>query len=162
MCSGQTSPQARRTRIRTAAPQGQTGPHSLGAVRLQRLDLGHGDVLGRGLQLGLGDGLGNLVGDGLLEDLLDDGLFGQLLDAVVLDPPWGGRGYDRGRTTFADLGLDLPRILAAYSGPLRLKLPRSFAREQLPGFAFEELVDERGVVKMLLASRGARGSSSAE
>ena len=83
-------------------------------------------------------------------------------DAVVLDPPWGGRGYDRGRTTFADLGLDLPRILAAYSGPLRLKLPRSFAREQLPGFAFEELVDERGVVKMLLASRGARGSSSAE
>jgi hypothetical protein len=39
---------------------------------------------------------------------------------------------------------------------VRIKLPKSFAREELPDFTFEELVDERGVVKMLLASRAAR------
>jgi len=75
-------------------------------------------------------------------------------DAVVLDPPWGGRDYDRERVTLRDLGLDLLPLVLAYGGPLRIKLPRSFARDELPGFTFEELADERGVVKMLLASRG--------
>jgi trimethylguanosine synthase len=78
-------------------------------------------------------------------------------DAVVLDPPWGGRDYDRSRTTLADLGLDLERVLASCRGAVRLKLPKSFVRDELPGFAFEELVDERGIVKMLLASRGPAG-----
>ena len=74
-------------------------------------------------------------------------------DGIVLDPPWGGRGYDRERTTLDDLGLDLRPILSAFDGPMRLKLPRSFAPEELPGFVLEPLRDERGVVKMLLASR---------
>jgi len=76
-------------------------------------------------------------------------------DAIVIDPPWGGRDYDRTRTTIEDLGLDLRRVLAHHGGAVRLKLPKSFVREELPDFSFEELVDERGVVKMLLASRGA-------
>ncbi len=75
-------------------------------------------------------------------------------DAVVLDPPWGGRDYDKERVTLRDLGLDLLPLVLAYRGPLRIKLPRSFARDELPGFSYEELADERGVVKMLLASRG--------
>lgn len=75
-------------------------------------------------------------------------------DAVVLDPPWGGRDYDRGRLSLRDLGLDLRPLVLAYRGPLRIKLPRSFAKDELPGFRFDELADERGVVKMLLASRG--------
>lgn len=78
-------------------------------------------------------------------------------DAVVLDPPWGGRDYDRARTTLDDLGLDVRRVLAACRGSVRLKLPKSFVREELPGFVFEVLADERGVVKMLLASRGPEG-----
>jgi 16S rRNA G966 N2-methylase RsmD len=84
-------------------------------------------------------------------------LAAERFDAVVIDPPWGGRDYDRARTTLADLGLDVRRVLAACRGAVRLKLPRSFAREELPGFVFEELADERGVVKMLLASRGPAG-----
>jgi 16S rRNA G966 N2-methylase RsmD len=81
-------------------------------------------------------------------------LAAERFDALVLDPPWGGRDYDRARTTLADLGLDVRRVLAACEGEVRLKLPKSFAREELPGFVFEELVDERGVSKMLLATRG--------
>jgi 23S rRNA G2445 N2-methylase RlmL len=84
-------------------------------------------------------------------------LAAERFDAVVIDPPWGGRDYDRARTTLADLGLDVRRVLAACRGAVRLKLPRSFAREELPDFVFEELADERGVVKMLLASRGPAG-----
>jgi len=75
-------------------------------------------------------------------------------DAVVLDPPWGGRDYDKDRVTLRALGLDLLPLVLAYRGPLRIKLPRSFAKDELPGFSYEELADERGVVKMLLASRG--------
>ncbi|GAB4202100.1 MAG: hypothetical protein OHK0013_14950 [Sandaracinaceae bacterium] len=82
-----------------------------------------------------------------------DVLARERFDAVVLDPPWGGRDYDRERVGLADLGLDLPALIALQPGPLRIKLPKSFAREQLPGFDFEELRDERGVLKALLASR---------
>jgi trimethylguanosine synthase len=74
-------------------------------------------------------------------------------DAVVLDPPWGGRDYDHARVGLSDLGLDLRALIDLHAGPLRIKLPKSFAREQLPDFDFEELRDERGVVKMLLATR---------
>jgi trimethylguanosine synthase len=76
-------------------------------------------------------------------------------DAVVLDPPWGGRDYDRTQVGLADLGLDVLGVLAPHRGVARLKLPRSFARDALPGWTFEELHDERGVLKMLLASRPA-------
>lgn len=77
-------------------------------------------------------------------------------DAIVIDPPWGGRDYDRARVGIDGLSIDLHRVLRAHRGIVRLKLPKSFAREELPDFHFEELVDERGVVKMLLASRDAR------
>jgi trimethylguanosine synthase len=74
-------------------------------------------------------------------------------DAVVLDPPWGGRDYDRARVGLADLGLDL-RPFFALPAALVLKLPRSFDVSELPpGFVVEALVDDRGVLKMLLARR---------
>ena len=83
-----------------------------------------------------------------------DVLAKERFDAVVLDPPWGGRDYDRERVGLTDLGLELRPLLALHAGPMRLKLPKSFAREELPGFDFEELRDERGVTKLLLARRG--------
>ncbi len=74
-------------------------------------------------------------------------------DALVIDPPWGGRDYDRARVTQAELGmpiaplLDLPRVV--------LKLPRSFDVATLPTtFVVEALRDDRGVLKMLVARRG--------
>lgn len=78
-------------------------------------------------------------------------------DLLVLDPPWGGRGYDRERVAIEDLGLDLAMVLARFTGPVVLKLPRSFDPATLPGIGWtlEALVDERGLVKMLIARRSA-------
>ena len=80
-------------------------------------------------------------------------------DLLVLDPPWGGRGYDRERVAIEDLGLDLAKVLARFDGPVVLKLPRSFDPATLPGigWALEALVDERGLLKMLIARRSAAG-----
>lgn len=77
-------------------------------------------------------------------------------DLLVLDPPWGGRGYDRERVTLGDLGLDVASALARFRGRVVLKLPRSFDPSTLPGedWSVEGLVDERGVLKMLIARRG--------
>ena len=75
-------------------------------------------------------------------------------DLLVLDPPWGGRGYDRERVTLDGLGLDVASVLARFSGPVVLKLPRSFDVATLPGeWTIEPLVDERGILKMLIARR---------
>lgn len=75
-------------------------------------------------------------------------------DLLVLDPPWGGRDYDRERVGFEALGFDVPAVLRRFRGPVVLKLPRSFDVGLLPGWAVEALVDERGVLKMLVARRG--------
>jgi trimethylguanosine synthase len=77
-------------------------------------------------------------------------------DLLVLDPPWGGRAYDRERVAIEDLGLDLAKVLARFRGPVALKLPRSFDPATLPGsgWALEALIDERGLLKMLIARRG--------
>ncbi|HJL17766.1 MAG TPA: methyltransferase [Sandaracinaceae bacterium LLY-WYZ-13_1] len=82
-------------------------------------------------------------------------------DLLVLDPPWGGRGYARDRVTLDGLrragGLDVAAALARHRGAVVLKLPRSFDPATLPGpgWAVEALVDERGVLKMLVARRPA-------
>lgn len=75
-------------------------------------------------------------------------------DLLVLDPPWGGRDYDRERVTLDALGLNVRAVLARFEGPVVLKLPRSFDPTTLPaGFTIEPLTDERGVLKMLIARR---------
>ncbi len=76
-------------------------------------------------------------------------------DLLVLDPPWGGRGYDRARVTLDELGFDVRAALARFSGPVVLKLPRSFDVATLPGggWTLEPIVDARGILKMLLAHR---------
>lgn len=75
-------------------------------------------------------------------------------DALVIDPPWGGRDYDRERVTLSELSMPLASLLAR-AGPVVLKLPRSFDVGTLPpGFAIEPAIDERGVLKMLIARRG--------
>lgn len=76
-------------------------------------------------------------------------------DLLVLDPPWGGRGYDRDRVTLDELGLDVRAALERFRGPVVLKLPRSFDPSTLPGdFDVEALIDDRGILKMLIARRG--------
>lgn len=74
------------------------------------------------------------------------------VDALVLDPPWGGRGWSRERVGLADLGLDLRAALARAPEAVVLKLPRSFALEELPGVWLPEAgVDTRGHLKLLIA-----------
>ncbi len=76
-----------------------------------------------------------------------------VFDAIVIDPPWGGRGYDRARMTLDDLGMPIAPLLALPR--VVLKLPRSFDAASLPdGFVSEPLIDHRGVLKMLVARRG--------
>ncbi|MGE0791178.1 MAG: methyltransferase [Sandaracinaceae bacterium] len=71
-------------------------------------------------------------------------------ELTVIDPPWGGRGYDRERMSMADLAMPVPELLAAIEGPVLLKLPRSFDVAELPsGARVEGMVDERGILKML-------------
>jgi trimethylguanosine synthase len=74
-------------------------------------------------------------------------------DAIVIDPPWGGRDYDRARVTLGDLPMLAP--LLALDRPVVLKLPRSFDASTLPpGFVVEDAIDSRGVLKMRIARRG--------
>ncbi len=81
-------------------------------------------------------------------------------DALVVDPPWGGRGYDREHTGLGDLRMPIAPLLGL-PGALVLKLPRSFDVHALPAdFEIEALLDERGVLKMLVARRGVRSGSS--
>jgi trimethylguanosine synthase len=91
-------------------------------------------------------------------DVLDvlDGLAERDADLLVLDPPWGGRGYDRDRVTLDDLRLDVRGALARHRGAVVLELPRSFDVSTLPGpgWRVEPLVDARGLLKMLIARRG--------
>lgn len=76
-------------------------------------------------------------------------------DLLVLDPPWGGRAYDRERVDLDDFGMDVAAVLARFDGPVRLKLPRSFDPTTLPGeWALELMLDVRGFPKLLLARRG--------
>lgn len=84
--------------------------------------------------------------------LLDQGLTGDLL---LLDPPWGGRDYDRSSVALDDIPFDLRRALDRWRGPLLLKLPRSFDVASLPPGPFTPslAVDERGVVKFLVVRR---------
>lgn len=74
-------------------------------------------------------------------------------DLLVIDPPWGGRDYVRDAIDLDGLDMDVRALLDAFAGPVILKLPRSFDARALPEFAFEALVDERGVLKMLVARR---------
>ncbi|UJR82545.1 trimethylguanosine synthase [Sandaracinus amylolyticus] len=78
-------------------------------------------------------------------------------DVLVLDPPWGGRDYDRSRVVAEALPLDVRPLIAAFEGAIVLKLPRSFdVRTLPPGFVTEPGIDGRGVIKMLIARRAAR------
>ncbi len=83
-------------------------------------------------------------------------------DLLVVDPPWGGRDYDRERVTLGDLSLDLASILARFENEVVLKLPRSFDVSSLPagGWRFEPAIDERGILKMLVARRAGFTSCS--
>lgn len=82
-------------------------------------------------------------------------------DLLVLDPPWGGRSYDRDRVALEELDLDVRSALARFAGPVVLKLPRSFDVATLPGtgWQIEALLDERGILKMIVARRGAARDS---
>ncbi len=80
-------------------------------------------------------------------------------EVLVLDPPWGGRAYDRERVTLADLPMPVSRALERFDGVVLLKLPRSFDPSTLPGaWTLELLLDEREIPKMLLATRRPRKS----
>ncbi|MCB9598360.1 MAG: methyltransferase [Sandaracinaceae bacterium] len=76
-------------------------------------------------------------------------------DALVLDPPWGGREYDRERVALGDLGMDVAATVEAFEGRVLLKLPRSFDPTTLPAGAWtlELLLDDREIAKLLLAER---------
>jgi len=73
-------------------------------------------------------------------------------DGLVLDPPWGGPGYDRTAVRAESLGMDLLGVLRHAPQDVVLKLPPSFVVESLPGvWAPEPMVDDRGVLKLLAA-----------
>lgn len=82
-------------------------------------------------------------------------------DLLVLDPPWGGRDYDRRRMVLGDLTMDLAALLERVSTPVVLKLPRSFDVATLPGrWTVEAIVDERGILKLLVARRRAASDAA--
>ena len=83
-------------------------------------------------------------------EVLSEGKF----DALVLDPPWGGRDYDRDFVPLSELGLDVRRALELHKGALRLKLPKSIHQADLQGLQVDEVRDERGVLKFVVARRG--------
>jgi trimethylguanosine synthase len=76
-------------------------------------------------------------------------------DLLVLDPPWGGRGYDRERVGLDALGMDVGALVASFEGPVVLKLPRSFDVATLPlgRWTVEPMIDDRGILKCLVARR---------
>ena len=77
-------------------------------------------------------------------------------DGLVLDPPWGGRDYDRDAARAESLGMDLLGALRHAPQDVVLKLPPSFVVESLPGvWAPEPMVDDRGVLKLLAARSAA-------
>ena len=80
-------------------------------------------------------------------------------DALVVDPPWGGRDYDREGVSLSDLPFDLAGLLLAGPERARVKLPRSFRTSTLesavPGpWRWRAAVDERGVIKFVVGERG--------
>lgn len=82
-------------------------------------------------------------------------------DVLVLDPPWGGRGYDRARVALTDLGVDVAAALARFDGAVLLRLPRSFDPRTLPEgeWRLELMLDAREIPKLLLAERAPRLTS---
>lgn len=75
-------------------------------------------------------------------------------DVLVLDPPWGGRAYDRTNVGIDDLGFDVAAVLARFDNDVLLKLPRSFDLATLPGhWQAELLLDAREIPKLILATR---------
>ncbi|MBX3271750.1 MAG: methyltransferase [Sandaracinaceae bacterium] len=86
-------------------------------------------------------------------------------DVLVLDPPWGGRDYDRARVPLDALGLDVATALERFGdGHVLLKLPRSFDPATLPGgpWQLELLLDEREQPKLLLAERPPRAGAQGQ
>ncbi len=91
-----------------------------------------------------------------LHSAVEDILEATKPDCLVLDPPWGGRNYDRTRMGIADLGMNLLEVLELAPEAVLLKLPRSFDVSELPGeWTVRGLVDERGILKFLSALRTA-------
>jgi trimethylguanosine synthase len=82
-------------------------------------------------------------------------------DLLFVDPPWGGAGYDRLRTTLDDVPLVAPILAAARGrfGTTWLKLPPSFDVAELPDAkaeaVFGEASGDRDRVKFLLLALGA-------
>ena len=71
-------------------------------------------------------------------------------DHVVVDPPWGGRGYEEG-LRLEDL--PLARELLGRAPWVHLKLPVSFAVDSLPaGSTVRAVVDDRALIKFLWAT----------
>lgn len=86
----------------------------------------------------------------VLDILRSDGPF----DALILDPPWGGRDYDRQGMRAQDLPFPLLEALELAPPVVRLKLPRSFLTQSLPGdWRWSAAVDARGVFKFLVGRR---------
>lgn len=76
-------------------------------------------------------------------------------DVLLLDPPWGGRDYDRQAIGLDDLAFPLAKVLERTDASVRIKLPRSFRVEELPGegWSIRGAVDRRGILKFLVATR---------
>lgn len=75
-------------------------------------------------------------------------------DALILDPPWGGREYPTGAVSLSDLPLDVGPLIEGFAGAVRLKLPRGLDVATLPaGMTPRAAIDERGLIKFLIAER---------
>lgn len=108
-----------------------------------RLDMARHNAGLYGVQL-------TLICQDLRQVLAEQGAF----DALILDPPWGGRDYDRQGMTAAELPFPLLEVLAQAPQRVRIKLPRSFVCASLPGdWAWRAAVDARKQLKFLVASR---------
>ena len=90
-----------------------------------------------------------------IEARLERWISGQVADWLLLDPPWGGPGYDRKALGMSDLPFPLEGVIASFDGGIRIKLPRSFCVSELgDGWRFRPAVDDRGILKFLIAERG--------
>jgi len=75
-------------------------------------------------------------------------------DVLLLDPPWGGRDYDKQGMHIHELSINIEDVLAAHTGQIRMKLPRSFSVDELSGgWKPKAAVDDRGVIKFLVLER---------